>query len=177
LVLFISTPIPLEMWRSGRQQLDLLREDLLARGRRAGQVAAGPGQARDQACTHRIAGIDHHDRHAGCPVARRTDRRGPERDDQLHRDRLERGGDLALALRIASGVARVDRESPAFDPAELSQAGVQHLLGLLRARCRLRPGEQQADPGDVPTRLRENRERLQQAGAGDQRDESSPVHH
>src|SRR5437667_4945245 len=104
--------------RHGRgQQLHLLGKNLRARRRSAGQVAAWPGQACNELRTHRVSGVDHDDGQTGSTLTRRADARRAEGKDQRHRERLEFGGEFALALRIQTRPADFDQEVLSFDPA------------------------------------------------------------
>ena len=91
---------PLELRHGSRQQLHLFSKNLFARRRSAGQVAARPGQAGHEPRAHRVSSVDHDDGQTGSTITRRADGSRAERKDQRHWERLEFGGEFALALRI-----------------------------------------------------------------------------
>ena len=140
----------------------------------AGDVAAGPREACDQAARDRVAVSHEHDRHGRRRVAQRGDCRRAARQDRVGRLRHQRGGLGAHALRIACGPAHIDPKIAAFLPAELGQACTERRDPRLRRRVGRIDAHQHADapqPAGGIRRLREACER-----AGEKRHEIAAFH-
>src|SRR5216110_2580638 len=73
-------------------------------------VRSRPGRACNELRTHWVSGVDHDDGQTGSTLTRRADARRAEGKDQRHRERLEFGGEFALALRIQTRPADFDQE-------------------------------------------------------------------
>ena len=109
------------------QQLDPLAADLRLHRREPGDVAAGPAEVRDEPGADGIRRSHEHDRDR-CRRFLRGDRRGRrDGDDDVGIPRDELGREAGKPRRIAVRVARLDREIPAFDVAQLGEASEEEL--------------------------------------------------
>jgi len=120
------------------QDLQLLAEDLgPGREARPGDVAAGSAQAVDQPGLDRIAREDHDDRDGLRRGLRGQRGRARGRDDHVHLEPDQIGGEGGQPLDVALGPAVLDLQVLPIDPAELAQAaqeGSQPLLDRFTSR-------------------------------------------
>jgi hypothetical protein len=154
----------------------LLGKNLFACRRSTCQVATRPGKAGHELRADRVSGVDHDDGQTGSAVARRADGGRAKGKDQRHRERLEFGGERALALRARAGPTDFDRQVLSFDPAQFAQARTQGREVDPASGGRPVVRSKQPDPGDLAGRLGANRERFEQVRAGDDDQEGPPVH-
>ena len=71
------------VWKQLPGQLDDLTDDFGSPSREAGDVAAGPRKACDQAARHRVADLSHHDRDFAGGLFRRQGSRGLEYNNDI----------------------------------------------------------------------------------------------
>ena len=108
---------------------------------------------------------------------RRADGGRAGRKNQRHWERLEFGGEFSLALGTLTCPADFDHEILSFNPPKMAQPRMQRLQVDPAARCGFAQGSEQSNPEDLVRLLCANCERLvQQACAGNDGDECSPVH-
>jgi hypothetical protein len=88
----------------------------------AGNTAARPRQARDDAGADRIDGLREHDRHAAARSLYRLDESGADAEDHVRRQRDKFRGLLAIALAIARAPTMIDPQVAADAPAPLLQS-------------------------------------------------------
>ena len=104
------------------QQLETLGGQLGEGERQAGDVAAGPRQARAQPSRDRIAARQGDDRDRLRCLARRLARRLAAGEDHVHLETHQLFGHRRQPIGAAVGVAALDDDVPALDVAGLAQA-------------------------------------------------------
>ena len=140
------------------QQGELLGLDLWAKTGKAGDIAARPGEARDETAADRILGGTNDDGDGGRGVLGRQYGVRAKRDDDLHLEpnELLRHGAEELG---SFGVASFNEQIPALHPAECAQRRGE-LLGLRRSLRQT--GPELADTADALSRFARSRQAVQQ---------------
>ena len=121
-------------------------------GGHAGQVAAGPGEARDEPSSDRVGNGNHHDRDRRRSILDGAVRLRPRRDDQVRSKRDQLPGERRQLVRLTGCVAALDDQVLALDVAALTQFLVEGHL-TWRAKVGWRRFKH-ADPIDLRRRLR-----------------------
>ncbi len=140
-------------WRSILEKLDALAGQPLEtlHHRHAGDVAARPRQAGDEARTHRITGHQD-DRNGRGDSLEGADRKVAECDQDILPELHQLGGEIGHAIVAALAEAVLDDDVLPFDIAKLFQALAKsrHLRRISRRSSRPDP----ADPPDLRRLLR-----------------------
>ena len=165
-----STPNSARGGNKLANQLHALAGHLHTPARLSGDVAARPGEARDEAGRDRIARACHHDRNVACRLFRRQRGRREERDDEVDLETDQLGSLFQLEIGPASSRAYLQAKIAALDVARIAQA----LAQCLQERFRVRQGK---DTDRVhPHLLRACQERPTRRRTAEQRDQLASFH-
>ena len=111
-----------------------------------------------------VRGIRHHDRDRAGGLLRGAGRGIARRDDAVDVEADELGGKAGQSIRVPFSRPLLDGDVPPLDIAEFPQALAEGIQPHRHGRECLRGGGQEADPVDLPRRLRPGGERRGEEG-------------
>src|SRR5262245_61697995 len=167
-----------DAWGDLLQQLRPFRTETVLELHKAGDVAARPCQARDQAGADRIGGTRKHNRHGSGCLQQRLHRRCAAGHDDVGRKRHQFRRTLAKIVRLDGGPVGLDAQVATFTPSQLLQALHQCGVALLDVRIVRGPAAREyADAPHALALLRPRSERPRNRRAAEHRDELATLHH
>src|SRR5262245_3885896 len=158
------------------QQLRPFRTETVFELHKAGDVAARPCQARDQAGADRIGGSRKHNWHGSGCLQQRLHRRCAAGHDDVGRERHQFRRTLAKIVRLDAGPVGLDAQVATFTPSQLLQALHQCGVALLDVRIVRGPAAREYADAPHPLTLLCARRQRPRCRAAEQRDELAPPH-
>src|SRR5262245_27401312 len=166
-----------DAWGDLLQQLRPFRTETVLELHKAGDVAARPCQARDQAGADRIGGTCKHNRHGSGCLQQRLHRRCAAGHDDVGRERHQFRRTLAKIVRLDGGPVGLDAQVATFTPSQLLKALHQCGVALLDVRIVRGPAAREYADAPHPLALLRPRRDWPRRRTAEQRDELAPPDH